>query len=950
MLSDKVLKVEGGIALPGGLPAGALDGAISSKWGFSENNRKAKYYAITRKGRQGAGKSRERPGLAYRPPSSESWPNSGTRVRRLLLKLARRRTLQRDIEAELAFHREMAEAGGNPLPLGNIPLIQEASAEQWRFMLLEDFWRDTVHGARALLRTPTLTFVAILSLALGMGAATAIFSVVNAVILKPLPLPDPDRLMVVVNTGMGPRGERFFGTAASPARFALWRTRSDVLQDVSAFMRRDMNFSYGSTVELVSALQTSKDFLHCMGTPILQGRTFTQEEDSPGGARVTLLSEGFWSKRLMRDPAILGKTISLSGDPYKVIGIMARNPGLDEFGPTPDVIVPLQLDPASKDQGSFFTVVARLKPQVSLEQAKATLQATPSAFPQLGSSVIPYREAMSLGNTRSTLWVLFAAVGFVLLIACANVANLLLVRAVGRGHEIAIRMAIGSGRGRMIRQLLTESLFLSFVGGGLGVLLGYFGIHALLAVNTANLPRVGVNGSAVAIDWRVAVFALGLTLLTGIIFGLFPALSALRQGAGSMFSDLSGRAKRGRRGKARSALVVAEVALAAVLLVGAGLLIRTFVALYAVNPGFETSHVLTFGMLMSGAKYSESSGIRDTVQSVLPRLRAIPGIAAASAACCTPMGAGFTLPFEIESKPNTFGRRSAGGWISVSPGYFDVLRIPLTRGRVFEETDDASSTPVALINETAARLFWNGTDPIHDRVTIGHGSTREFLDEPPRRIVGIVADVHDVSLNGPPRPNVYVPQAQIPDSIQARTLQMFPMIWMVRTESDLGASAAAIEAELRGATGLPISAMRSMEDLVSLSTGRQRFNMLLMTVFGGIALLLSASGVYGLIAYTVARRTHEFGIRLALGAENAEIRNTIVRYGMLLTLLGLSIGLVTAWALANSIESLLFGVAPRDFAVFLAVPLVLIPAALLAVWLPALRIRRIDPIETLRYE
>ena len=817
------------------------------------------------------------------------------------------------------------------------------------------FLQDVTHSIRMFRKSPGFTITALAALALGIGATTAIFSVVNAILLKPMPVPDPDRFMMMM-TQTEQTGSY---EGASPAKFAYWRAQSSVLQDVSAYIPGVMNYTGGEVVEQLRSIQMSSDAFHCWGTPILRGRGFTPEDDAPGGPHVTLIGEDFWQRRFSGDPQILGKTISLNGDQYTIIGIAAKNPGWLEFGAPTEVYVPFQLDPNSSDQTRYFNVTARLKPGVSLDQADARLQASANGYrakfpnsigPKDVFSVMPFRDFV-VGGNRPLLLVLLGAVTLVLLIACANVANLLLARAAGRRREIAIRAAIGAGRARMIRQLLTESILLSLAGGAVGLLLGFVGIRALLAVNTAGLPRVGEDGIAVGMDWRVMGFAVLVSLATGILFGLFPALQGSRADLNSVLKDSSGRSGTGlKQNKARAALVVSEVGLAVILLVGSALLIRTFVALYVVNPGFETKNVMTMRMLMTGPKFQKSMGVADALRDGLERVRALPGVVNASAACCVPLRGGISFPFDIIGRPPGNTPYTGGGdWTPVAPGYFDVFKIPVKRGRIFNDRDDDKSPAVVVINESMAKQFWKDGDPLKDRVIVGK-VLPALKDEPARQIIGIVEDVRDGGLNREPRPTMYVPQAQITDAINALVVRLLPMSWIVRTRDEPHALVPAIREQLRQATGLPVADVHSMDEVVSLSTARQRFNMLLMTVFGCAALLLAAIGIYGLMAYTVEQRTQEIGIRLALGAEASQVRNMIVRQGMALALAGVVVGIGAAWALSRLIESLLFGVKARDPMVFISVPLVLSAVALLAVWLPANRASRVSPVESLRYE
>jgi predicted permease len=812
------------------------------------------------------------------------------------------------------------------------------------------------------LKSPGFTITAVAALALGIGAVTAIFSVVNAVLLKPLPVADADRLVVPMTTYVNENGESGSGPIASPAKFEFWRTQSSVLQYVSAFTAGVMNYTGGEVAEQLHSMQVSADAFRCWEIPILRGRSFTQEEDLPDAPRVVVIGEDLWTRRFAGDPQILGKAMSLSGEAFTVIGIAGSTLGLREFGPLPDIYVPFRFDPNTTDQGNFFLTAARLKPGVTLEQAKARMQVSAAGFrakfpdsaaPQDKSSftVVTFRE-MLVGDIRPLLWVLLSAVGLVLLIACANVANLLLARAAGRRREIAIRTAVGAGRARMVRQLLTESLLLSLAGGALGLLLGFVGIRALLAVNTAGLPMVGDHGTGVGIDWRVAAFALAVSLVTGIVFGLFPALQGSLVDLNSVLKESGGRSGTGlRQNKARAVLVIAEVSLAVVLLVGSALLIRTFLAMYKVDRGFETKNVITMQMSLTGPRFLKSTDAADTIRSGVERVRALPGVAAANATCCIPLQGGFDLNFDVIGRPPAgLSSNQDAGWVPMSPGFFEVFRIPLKRGRTFTWKDDNKSQPVVVINETMARKYWKDGDPLKDRIIIGTGVMKELKDEPIRQIVGIVGDVRDQGLDNEPRPTVYVPQAQLPDVLNAWLVRQTPMTWVIRTQTEPHSLVPLIQEQLRQATGLPVADVTSMDEIVSLSTGRQRFSMLLMTVFGSAALLLAAIGIYGLMAYTVEQRTHEIGIRLALGAETNQVRDMVVRQGMGLALAGVAVGIAAAWGLSRIIEGFLFGVKARDPLVFLAVPFLLTAASLLAVWFPAHRASRVNPLDSLRYE
>ena len=820
---------------------------------------------------------------------------------------------------------------------------------------MEAFRKDLTHSLRMFRRSPGFVAAAVAALALGIGANTAIFSIVSAVLLKPVPFPDPDRLVLLMNTS--PQGS---GPNASPAKFQHWRKQTDVLQDVSAYRVNVVNYTGGATPEQLRAGQVSADYFRMAGAPVVLGRTFSQDEDLPASQKVAVVSHGLWTRRFGNDPGILGKTISLSGDQHVIIGVIG--PGFDtqEFGPPPEVWIPFQIDPNTTDQGHFFQVAARIKPGVTLEQAQARMKLAaddfrrqyPDAIQPNGSFSVERLQEVFVRGARPTLLILSAAVAFVLLIACANVANLLLVRATGRKREIAIRAAIGAGRGRIVRQLLTESVLLSTAGGALGLLLGIFGIRALLSVNTAGLPRIGQDGSLVGLDWRVLAFTIVISVGTGVLFGLMPALQSSRADLNSSLKDSTGRTGAVlRHNKARSILVVVEVALALVLLVGSALLIRTIVALRAVEPGFDSSNVLTMRMSLTGPRFQQSAGVEQLVRDGVERLRALPGVENASATCCVPLEGGYGLPFRIIGRPLQEGPfHGGGGWLTTSEGYFDVFRIPVKRGRAFTTRDDAAAPPVVVINEAMARQFWKDGDPLESQIMIGGGVMKELATEQPRQIIGVVGDVRDAGLNNDPGPRMYVPQAQVPDALNALNVRITPVAWVVRTRADPYSVSAAVQEQLRQVSGLPVSDIRSMDDIVSRSISRQRFNVLLMSVFGAAALMLAAIGIYGLMAYSVQQRTREIGIRMALGAQADRVRRMVVFQGMRLAVAGVVVGLVAAFGLTRVITSFLYGVEARDPAVFVAIPAVLTLVSLVAVYLPARRASTVDPLAALRYE
>ena len=819
--------------------------------------------------------------------------------------------------------------------------------------MFESFVRDLKHSLRMFAKSPAFAFAAVAALTLGIGVNTAIFSVVDAVLLKPVAFPEPDRLVVFMNTG--PQGSF---PAASPAKFQHYREQSDVVQDVAAYRTGVVNYTGGSFPEQLRSGQVTSEFFKLFGAPVALGRTFTADEDRPEGPKVAVLSQRLWGSRFNNDPNVIGRTISLSGEPYTIVGVLG-NFHFEDFGPSPQVWLPFQLDPNTKDQGHYFQAAGRLKPGVTLDQAKSKLQFSAAEYtrkfpnalqPNAGFTVQPIREVL-VRNVKNSLLVLAGAVSFVLLIACANVANLLLARATGRRREIAVRAAIGGSRGRIIRQLLTESLVLSAAGGILGLAFGIAGIRALLSINTAGLPRVGEQGALVGLDWRVVAFTLGVALATGILFGLIPALQSSKADLTTTLKESSGRSGTGfRQNKARSILVVTEVALALVLLIGSALLIRTAVALAHVDPGFDSSHVLTMRMSLTGPRFLKAEGVAQLVRDGVERLRTVPGVEVASATCCVPLQGGYGLPFKIVGRKSDGPFDGGGSWMTVSPGYFEVFKIPVKRGRSFTDHDDSHGPGVVIINEAMAKQFWPKGDPLNERLIIGRGIMREFADEPERQIIGIVGDTRDGGLNNDPNPTMFIPQAQVPDLANALNVRLTPMAWVVRTQGEPHLVSSAVQEQLRQATGLPVTDVRSMNEVVSLSTSRERFNMWLMSVFGVSALVLAAIGIYGLMAYSVEQRTQEIGIRLALGAQAAQVKNMVVFQGMRLAVIGVVIGIGAAFWLARLISTFLFGVTARDPLVFGGVPALLTIVALLAVWIPARRASKVDPMIALRYE
>jgi predicted permease len=878
--------------------------------------------------------------------------------------------MERQLDAELRFHFDTAvaenlsagmseqEARRNArLQFGGLDQIKEECRDVRGTRLVEDLLRDIRFAVRSLRKNPGFAITAVLTLALGIGANVAIFSVINTVLLNPLPYPDPDRIVQFIYTFPGGSNN----LTSNPA-FNVWRQQTAVFQEVSAYHYGIMNLTGIDPPEQLQSAQVSADFFRLFGASIVEGRAFTSDEDRPNSGHVVVLSYGLWQRRFGRDSHIIGKTISLNNIPHEVIGIVT--PGFrTEINPATEVWVPFQIDPTSTAQNRSFFTAARLKTGVELEMAKAQLRLVTEEFrrrfPGAGATVLGPQESFSVelmkdalvGSVRSSLFVLVGAVIFVLLIACANVANLLLVRSTTRKREIAIRASLGAGRGRIIRQLLIENAMLSMAGCVLGLILGVLSIRALLALDHGNIPRIGEHGAAVNMDWHVLAFTALVSLITGILFGLIPALQASRTDLHAILLESSERGNTGlRQNKARSLLVIGEVALALVLLIGSGLLIRTFIAVRSVDPRFDLPNLLTIRVSFDEPSFEKTSGVDRLVRDGIQRVSALPGIVAAGSSWWVPLQSPANLPFIIVGRPLKGSSHGFGHWVNISPRYFHVFKIPVVRGRVFTDRDDGTAPGVVVINQAMARRFWPQGDPLNERIIIAKGVGPAF-DEPARQIIGIVGDVHDDGPNRNPAPAMFVPIAQVPNGFNALLVGLVPVVWTVRTRVEPDSVRSMIENELRQASGgMPVGDIRSMDELVVQSTARQNFNMLLMTIFGCSALLLAAIGIYGLMAYTVQQRTPEIGIRVALGAAPSDVRNMVIAQGMKLALVGLVIGIGAAFGLTRLLASFLFGVQPRDPITFLAVPILLAAVALLACYLPARRATRINPMEALRWE
>jgi predicted permease len=884
-----------------------------------------------------------------------------------LRSLFRRRQVDRELDEELQYHlerkiEERVARGLTPEEARYAALRDmqgiEQRKEECRDMRgmngIDNLFQDLRYGCRMLAKNRGFAAVAILTLALGIGANTAMFTVVNSVLLRPLDYPEPDRIVQLLNSTPNDSAK-----GASTPRFIVWRQQARILQDVVLYdWGGRVNLTGDDHPEQLRDQHVSDAYFRLFGAQLDIGRTFTAQEDRPGGPHLVVMSNGLWRRRFGSDRGLLGKTILLGGEARTVIGVLAASFSPDV--PT-DVWFPMQADANSTNHAAHLRAAARLKPGITLEMARAQMKLAENQFrqkfPELNGKgpdrfeIEPLQEAM-VGDVRPPLLILLGAVSLVLLIACANVANLLLARANGRTRELAIRSALGAGRRRIICQLLAESLLLSSAGGVLGVILGLAALRALLAISPADIPRIGVHG-AVVLDWRVLVGTLFLSLLTAVLFALLPGFGASRAQVSAALQESGARSGAGvRQKRIRALLVITEIALSLVLSASATALIRTFVSLRTVDPGFETSHVLTMEMSLAGAGFTTNAVVSRLVREGVQRVENIPGVSAAAITYCLPLETRFFMPFTLEGQPPTTGLQTEFGaqWRPVSTRYFEVFRIAARRGRVFTERDDLRSAGVVVINEAMARQFWPRDNPIGKQITIGRRIGPEF-EEPPRQIIGVVADVRDTFLNQAPEPIMYVPTTQGTDALTALGTAAFPIIWVVRTKVDPYSLSGNIQKELRIASGgLPLGRIRSMDQVTAGATASANFNMVLMGIFAAIALFLAAIGIYGVMAYAVQERTREISIRMVLGAESKEVRGMVLMQGMRLAIAGVFLGLVIACGLMPMMASLLFGVKPLDPAVLASVAVGISTIAALAIYIPARRATAVDPVLALRWE
>jgi putative ABC transport system permease protein len=814
---------------------------------------------------------------------------------------------------------------------------------------METLIQDIKFGLRMLLKSPSMSIVATIALALGIGANTAIFSVVNAVLLRPLPYPNPDSLVELYETNLQRGTVR--GSHSYPNFFDI-RSQNTVFERVSTYRTSDFIMTgRGEPVRLQGAVVTA-DLFPLLGVAPALGRTFVADEDKgTDTGRVVVLSHRLYQTRFGGDPAILNQRLTFDGVSFTVIGVM---PPAFEF---PIQNEPVELwttiagdsfgsEPITAQRGAhFLRVIGRLKPNVTPEQAQTELttiaarleQQYPDTNTRRGLRLESALMAL-VGDVRPVLFILLGAVACVLLIACANVANLLLARATSRHKEMAVRAALGASRVRVIRQLLTESVLLSLVGGAVGLLLAVWWSDLLVALGKEDIPRA----VQVGIDWRVLGFTLGVSILTGVIFGLAPAFHSSKTDLVESLKDGGrGTSEGARRSRMRSILAVGELAVAVVLLVIAGLLIKSLWRLQNVNSGLQAENVMTFNVALPETRYKTDRQAQ-FFSDLKARLESSPGVQSASSIIPLPLsGDRFVISFQIEGREVSPKDEPSADIFMTGVGYFKTMGIPVIKGRDFEQRDQHGSPPVVIITEEFARQFFPNEDPIGKRMQPGIG-TYEDEDSPMREIVGVVGDIRNRSLNTEPKPAYYVPQTQIPFS---------QMAVVVKTTNDPRSLVSGMTKEVAAMDAdLPLFGVKTMDEYMSSSVAGPRFNTTLLSIFAGVALVLTLVGLYGVMSYSVAQRTNEIGIRLALGAQTRDVLLMIVKQGSILILLGLTIGLVGAFAATRLIESLLFGVTTKDPFTFAAAAVLLAVVALLACYIPAWRATKVDPLRALRYE
>jgi predicted permease len=865
---------------------------------------------------------------------------------------------EKETSEELRFHIEQQTAaniaaGISPdearrqavLQLGAMEGVKEGCREQRRGFWLETLLADARYALRVMRKNPGFAATAILTLALGIGANTAIFSVVYAVLLKPLPYPNASELVLVL--AAKPPEDDLTGT--SFPNLEDWRAQNRVFSGLAGDQAHDLTVNgRGEPFVVNTSVVTPEIFAVLQGRP-LAGRTFMPEDGKQGAAPVVILSENLWRSRFGADPNIVGQAISLDKKSFTVLGIMPagfRSPALRR---NQDIWVPIVDDPLfgswmARRGGHWLRITGRLKPGVSIAQAQAEMEAIsarlakeyPSENQGWTVRVLPLQSAL-VDDVRPALLMLLGAVGLVLLIACANIANLLLARATSRAKEMSVRIALGAARGRIIGQLLTESAALGLAGGIAGALLAYWGVRGLSSLLPEDMPAA----SGIRVDGLVLGFALLLSIAASFVFGLAPAIFAAGSDVQTMLREGSGRSGAGgKRQIARTILAAAEISLAMVLLVGAGLLMRSFVALTSVSPGFDSKHLVKAEVQLPQFEYSKPQQWSAFADEFLAQIQAQPGLRDAAVAIPLPIANGFiNLGFEIEGKvqPSTAKSQSAD-YVSASPEYFRVMGIPLLQGREFSRADGPSSARVAIISEAMARRYFPDENPIGKRITFGFPPDGDA----PREIVGIVGDVRDVALRQAPDAMMYVPYAQAP---------FWGAVIVVRTPLSVATVGDSIRrVASRIDKDLPVTDIASMPELVDASVAQPRLQTLLLGLFSALALTLAAVGIYGVISYSVIQRTHEIGIRMSLGAQPAQVLRLVMGQGVKLALVGTAVGAAAALALSRWMRSLLFGVGPADPLTLVCVAILLVAVALLACYVPARRAMRVDPMTALRYE
>jgi putative ABC transport system permease protein len=810
--------------------------------------------------------------------------------------------------------------------------------------MLSTLWQDLRYGARTLLKHPGFTLVAVLTLSLGIGANSAIFSVVNGVLLRSLPYPNPERVVMLWEAGDSGKP-----TYVSHQNFSDWRAQQRSYEYISAYSAR---FGGPSTIlggsEPVRAYTVAvyRDFFNVLGVQPFLGRTFSPEESNFGTSPVAVVSFRFWQNSLNADPNLSGKKLTIGDRSFDVVGVMPAEFSLPEETDVWESKEQLYADNSSRSSHNYIGI-ARLKAGVSVEQAQSELAVIARRLGEQfvedkqhsRATVVPLKEQLT-GSVRAGLLVLLVAVGFVLLIACANVANLMLARAVGRQKEVAIRTALGANRLRIVRQLLTESLLLSLLGGTIGLLTAYWLISALIALAPATIPRLNEIG----IEGRTITFTLGVALLTSVLFGLFPALRASNPDLNETLKE-GGRGATGSSGLVRNGLVVTEIALTLVLLVGAGLLIKSLWRVLQINPGFNSDHVLTMQVSLPASEYQDHSRKINFYGQLFERTRSLPGVESVGIINNLPMG-GVDINGMVAVAGRTRDQAGYGGFRVVSPDYFRTLNIPLVKGRTFNEQDSETSEAVAVISKSLADATFPNEDPIGQRVVSTNDYiTDELLAHPERwpRIVGVVGDVRHFGLERKTSSDLYVCYTQ-------RPIRIGDMSVVLRTKGDPSSLATTVRQEVRAIDkNLPLK-FATLEEVFDRSTANRRYNVILLGAFAALALLLSMIGIYGVMSYAVSSGTREIGIRMALGARGADVLTLVVGQGMVLTLIGIVIGVAGAFALTRLMATLLFGVVATDLTIFTTVSLLIAAVALLACYLPARRAMKIDPMIALRYE